>query len=132
MFDAKVSNLANAIDPATGAMLIQLVVDNSDGKLKPGGYAEVTFDTGDAAGTGLHIPSSALLFRKEGTAVAVVEDGNKVAIKPVKIGRDYGSELEVVAGLTAQDRVIDSPSDAITTGQIVKPVAKPVEAPQKS
>ncbi|MFT4077442.1 MAG: efflux RND transporter periplasmic adaptor subunit [Asticcacaulis sp.] len=125
VFDAQVTRTAGAVDPQSGAMLIQLVVDNADNALKPGGYAQVTLDLPATTQTAaIRIPASALLFRAEGTAVAVVGPNNKVIVKPVKIGRDDGKTLDIASGLSAGDWVIDSPSDAVTTGAAVKPVHK--------
>ncbi len=136
-FTAQVARTAGAVDPASGAMLIQLVADNADHALKPGGYAQVTLDLphtsqADVSGS-LRIPASALLFRAEGTAVAVVGAGNKGIVKPVKIGRDDGKTLDIASGLSPNDLIIDSPSDAIASGTVVHPVQKPaVSANAKS
>jgi RND family efflux transporter MFP subunit len=133
-FDARVTRTAGAVDPASGAMLIQLVVDNADKAIKPGGYAQVTLEMpATAEASGVRIPASALLFRSEGTAVAVVDSDNKVAIRPVRIARDDGKMLNIASGLSATDRIIDSPSDAIANGTVVRPVPKPtVSANAKS
>jgi RND family efflux transporter MFP subunit len=125
VFDAAVTRTAGAVDPESGAMLIQLVVDNADKALKPGGYAQVTLDLpATAQAAGVRIPASALLFRAEGTAVAVVGEGNHVVVKPVRIGRDDGKTLDIASGLNPGDWVIDSPSDAIASGAVVHPVHK--------
>lgn len=125
VFDAQVTHTAGAIDPESGAMLIQLVVDNADNALKPGGYAQVTLDLPSTAqASGVRIPASALLFRAEGTAVAVVGAGNHVIVKPVKIGRDDGKTLDIASGLSSGDWVIDNPSDAISSGAAIHPVHK--------
>ena len=125
VFDAQVTRTAGAVDPDSGAMLIQLVVDNADNALKPGGYAQVTLDLPSTnQASAIRIPASALLFRAEGTAVAVVGAGNHVVVKPVKIGRDDGKTLDIASGLSASDWVIDSPSDAISSGATVHPVHK--------
>lgn len=133
-FTAHVARTAGAVDPASGAMLVQLVADNTDRSLTPGGYAQVTLNlphTDQAGSTpaSLRIPASALLFRSEGTAVAVVGAGNKVNIKPVKIGHDDGKTLDIASGLAPDDLIIDSPSDAIANGAVVHPVQKPVVSP---
>ena len=131
IFTATVARSADAVDPQSGAMLVQLVVDNHDHQLKPGGYAQVNFDlskTGAATSTAMRIPASALLFRSEGTAVAVVGADNKVTIHKVQIGHDFGSELEIASGIAPGDWIVDSPSDAVANGQTVHPVHKPQEA----
>ena len=131
IFTATVARSADAVDPQSGAMLVQLVVDNHDHQLKPGGYAQVNFDlakSGAVASGAMRIPASALLFRAEGTSVAVVGSDNKVTIHKVQIGHDFGSELEIASGVSPSDWIVDSPSDAITNGQTVHPVHKPKEA----
>jgi RND family efflux transporter MFP subunit len=124
VFTATLTHSADAVDAQSGAMLVQFVVDNHGGSLKPGGYAEVSLDlSSSAARTTVRIPASALLFRREGTAVAVVDREGHVTIRSVRIAQDFGATLEIAAGLTGSDWVVDSPSDSIATGEVVKPVA---------
>jgi len=125
-FTAQVVRLSGEVNAQSGAMLIQLVFDNAAGLLKPGAYAQVNFNipqSATAAATPssvVRIPASALLFRKEGTAVAVVDANGRVTIRSVQIAKDMGSELAIASGLSSNDRVVDSPSDAISTGDHVK------------
>jgi RND family efflux transporter MFP subunit len=125
-FSAVLERTSDAVNAASGSMLIQLLFDNRSGVLKPGAYAQVSLPTapptGAASAGPVRIPSSALLFRKEGTAVAVVGEDGRVTIRPVTIARDYGAELAIGAGLSPSDRVVDSPSDAIANGDRVHPV----------
>jgi RND family efflux transporter MFP subunit len=124
VFEAQLVRSADAVDAQSGAMLVQLVFDNSAGRLKPGAYAQVTLDLqGPAAGASpLRVPSSALLFRKEGTAVAVVGPDNRVKVRPVRIARDFGASLELAGGLGAAEWVVNSPPDSIADGDVVRPV----------
>lgn len=124
VFEAQLVRSADAVDAQSGAMLVQLVFDNSAGRLKPGAYAQVTLDLqGPAAGAGpLRVPSSALLFRKEGTAVAVVGADNRVSIRPVRIAKDFGASLELAGGIGAADWVVNSPPDSIADGDVVRAV----------
>ncbi len=124
VFEAQLVGSADAVDAQSGAMLVQLVFDNSAGRLKPGAYAQVTLDLqGPGAGAApLRVPSSALLFRKEGTAVAVVGAGDRVQVRPVRIARDFGASLELAGGIGAGDWVVNSPPDAIADGDVVRPV----------
>ncbi len=125
-FTAQLVRTAGAVNTQSGSMLIQLVFDNSAGQLRPGSYAQVSLDVAgsklEQASTNLRIPSSALLFRKEGTEVAVAGRDGKVRLQPVTIAQDFGATLAIGAGLTPGDMVIDSPSDAIVSGDRVKPV----------
>jgi RND family efflux transporter MFP subunit len=125
-FTAQLVRTAGAVNTQSGAMLIQLVFDNSSGLLRPGAYAQVSLDVDVPktvqASNNLRIPASALLFRKEGTAVAVADKDGRVHVQPVTIAQDFGATLAIGSGLTPSDMVIDSPSDAIVTGDRVKPV----------
>jgi RND family efflux transporter MFP subunit len=125
-FTAQLVRTAGAVNTQSGAMLIQLVFDNSAGLLRPGAYAQVSLDVDTPktvqASNNLRIPASALLFRKEGTAVAVADKNGLVHVQPVTIAQDFGATLAIGSGLTTGDMVIDSPSDAIVTGDRVKPV----------
>ncbi|MGR4862804.1 efflux RND transporter periplasmic adaptor subunit [Caulobacter sp. LARHSG274] len=124
VFEAQLVRSADAVDAQSGAMLVQLVFDNSAGRLKPGAYAQVTLDLqGPGAGAApLRVPSSALLFRKEGTAVAVVGPGDRVQVRPVRIARDFGASLELAGGIGAADWVVNNPPDSIADGDLVRPV----------
>ena len=80
----------------------------------------------------LLVPASALLFRSEGPRLATVDGSNKVTLAPITLGRDFGTQVEVLAGLKPGDRVIDSPPDAILDGQTVRIAVPPTPAPPKT
>lgn len=120
-FEAEVVKTSGAIDRTSGTMLVQLMVDNADGLLKPGSYAQLHFDIVDAKAS-LRVPASAIIFRKDGISLAVMGADNKALIKPVKIGRDFGAEVEIAEGLEANDQIIDSPPDSLATGDPVQPL----------
>ena len=128
-FDAQVVKTSDAIDPTRGSMLVQLVVDNADGMLKPGSYAQLHFNLADGASS-LRVPASAIIFRKDGISLAILGKDNHAEIRPVKIGRDYGAEVEIAEGLAPADKIIDSPPDSLATGDPVKPLGseKPAAA----
>jgi RND family efflux transporter MFP subunit len=105
---------SNSIDPASRTLNVEVDVENSSGKLLPGAYAFVHIKA-PGAGTSLTIPSSTLLFRAEGLRVGVVR-GNHAELVPIKIGRDFGQTVEVVAGLRPTDEVIVNPSDSLVSG----------------
>ena len=119
-FPATVLTTANAINPESRTVLVELEAENPDKKLWPGTFANVSFQL-PADTRVLEIPASALLFQSEGLQVAVLGPGNKVEIRSVKVGRNFGTTVEVLTGLSATDRVIDSPPDAIVAGQTVHP-----------
>ena len=77
------------------------------------------FDTHGQAGT-VQLPSSALVFRAQGTQVATVGPGDRIRMLPVTIGRDLGPAVEVTSGLSAGQRVVDNPPDSITQGELVR------------
>ncbi|MBX7201303.1 MAG: efflux RND transporter periplasmic adaptor subunit [Rhodospirillaceae bacterium] len=130
-FDAEIARTSDAVN-TQGAMLVQLIFDNHENLLKPGGYAQVSLEIPKTAAAGaVRIPASALLFRREGISVAVVGADGVVAIRPITIGQDDGAEVEVASGLTREDRVIDSPMDAIATGDKVR-ISAPADSGKKA
>ena len=123
-FLARMDSTANAIDPATNTLLVQLKVDNANGALLPGAYADVHFKVPPGAiGASLQLPANTLLFRSDGIHVATVSPNGEVTLKTIIIGRDYGSAIEVVNGLTPQDVVILSPPDSLLDHARVRLVA---------
>jgi len=117
-FDAVVTRMADAVDPQSGSMLVELQADNFDRALKPGAYAQVTLPLVGAT-PALQIPSSALISRGNGTYVATVGAQNKIKLLPIKVGQDDGNNLEVLAGLRGDEHVVDTPPDAIADGDTV-------------
>lgn len=119
LFDAVVTRTADAVEPQSGSMLVELQADNSDHALKPGAYAQVTLPLTGAL-PALYIPSSALISRGNGTYVATVVGQNKVKLLPIKVGQDDGRSIEVLSGLHGDEHVIDTPPDAIADGDTVR------------
>ena len=122
-FGGKVTRTTHSVDPTTRTLLIEVQIDNREGKLLPGMYGIITFENIRAAPP-LVIPSDALISRSQGTQVAVVRD-NVVHLQPITVGRDYGSQLEVLAGLNEGDLVAINPSDVATEGAKVTPHEAP-------
>jgi RND family efflux transporter MFP subunit len=117
-FSGDVVRTADAIDPATRTLRTEIDVPNRDGKLYPGSYAQVHFGVKVAAKR-FSVPVNALLFRGEGTRAAVVGSDGKVHLKPVVIGRDYGTDVEILSGLDEGDSIVLNPSDSLEEGQAV-------------
>jgi RND family efflux transporter MFP subunit len=118
-FDATLVTTSKALNATSRSLLVELQADNSDGKLLGGAYCRVDFRIpGDP--NMVHLPATALMLVNRGVQVAVLGDGNKVVLKSVQLGRDFGDSVEVTAGLTPQDRVIDSPPETLRTGDIVQ------------
>jgi RND family efflux transporter MFP subunit len=123
-FVGTVVRTAEAIDPATRTLLTEVDVPNKDGRLLPGSFGEVHF----AVGSGVNkvtIPVGAMLFRAEGPRVAVVGTGGKVQLRPINIGRDYGTTLEVLGGVSPTDQVVINPADSLEDGQHVNVAGPP-------
>ena len=118
-YTATVESSSQSVNIASGSTLMQLGVDNANGELLPGGFANVSLDLPRNV-TSLSIPASALMFNKSGLHVATVGADNKVVLKDVKIGRDLGKTIELSSGLDASDRVIDSPPDGVADGDLVR------------
>jgi len=118
-FEASVARSSNVIDPVSRTLRVEVDVDNHDGALMPGAYAQVHLAL-TAASPALEVPVSALLFRADGVTVAVVDAHDKVQLRTVTIGRDFGTYVEIATGLDATDRVINNPGDAIVSGQSVR------------
>ena len=117
-FTAQLAASADAITPQSGTLLVQLLIDNTDRALKPGDYAQVRFTLPPSGA--IQAPATALMFRDSGMSVALVGAGNRVTMKPVTIVRDLGTTVEVAAGLTPTDRVIDNPPDSLRPGDQVR------------
>ena len=118
-FEGTLVRTADAIDLATRTLLVEIEVNNPTGELLAGAYAEVHLKLPGSVST-FTIPVNTLLFRAEGLRVAVVKDG-KADLVPVTLGRDFGSEVEVLTGLNGDENLIVNPADSILSGQPVRP-----------
>jgi RND family efflux transporter MFP subunit len=124
-FEATVTRTAGAVDPNSRTLQVELQVPNPRGEIFAGSYAQVRFNESAAASV-LTISDNALIFRAQGMQAAVVGADDKVQLRAIKLGRDFGNTVEVLAGLNATDRVIVNPPDAITEGMAVQ-IAPAVE-----
>ena len=122
-FTAQLVRTAGAVDAQSGTELVELQADNRDGALKPGAFAQVELSLPATRGA-LLVPTSALIFRAAGMQVAVVDASGHVVLRSVKLGQDSGNVVEVVSGLIGNERVIDTPPDAIANGDQVR-IASP-------
>lgn len=122
-FLGTIARTADAIDPSTRTLLTEVDVPNKDGKLLPGSFGQVHFATGTNVPR-MTIPVNTMLFRAEGTRVAVVDKDGKVGFHPITIGRDFGATIEILGGIDKNDQIIINPSDSLEEGQQVH-VAKP-------
>jgi RND family efflux transporter MFP subunit len=122
-FPGTLIRTANAIDQSTRTLLVEIRVNNPTGTLFSGAYAEVHLKLPSAA-TAFILPVNALLFRAEGLRVVSVNDNHRTELKPITLGHDFGSEVEVVAGLTGNESIVVNPPDSIVAGEEVR-VAQP-------
>jgi len=117
-FDATLITISNAMIQATRSMQVELQADNSDGKLYGGAYCRVDFQVpGDP--NMVRLPATALMPANRGTQVAILGGDGKVALKAIQLGRDFGDTVEVTAGLSPQDQVIDSPPETLQNGDAI-------------
>jgi RND family efflux transporter MFP subunit len=117
-FSGSVARTADAIDPTSRTLRTEIDVPNPDGQLLPGSYAQVHFGV-KATATRMSVPVNALLFRAEGPRAAVVGSDGKVHLKAVVIGRDYGTEVEILSGIDPSENIVLNPSDSLEDGQTV-------------
>jgi RND family efflux transporter MFP subunit len=124
VFPAKVVTTSGAMATDSRTLLTELEVDNSKNEILPGSYAQVRFlDTAPSAT--LTLPSNTLLFRAQGLQVGVVGSDDKVELRSVQIGRDFGQKVEVLSGVSATDRVIVNPADSLVGGTTVRVAEAP-------
>jgi len=117
-FQGKVVRTSEAIDPGTRTLLTEVDVPNKANELLPGGYAQVHLAV-KVSGARLQVPVNALLFRSEGLRAVVIDADHKTHLRQLTIGRDYGTSLEVLQGLDANDSIILNPAESLEEGQQV-------------
>src|SRR5579862_1085600 len=117
-FVASIARTAESIDTNTRTLLTEVDVPNKDGRLLPGSFGEVHFAVGSNVNK-VTVPVNTMLFRAQGAQVAVVGPDNKVQLRPISIGRDYGTTLEILGGVSTTDRIVINPSDSLEEGQPV-------------
>ena len=117
-FLAEVARTAESIDPNTRTLLTEVDVPNKSGRLLPGSLGQVHYAVGSNVNK-VTVPVNAMLFRSEGTRLAVVGPDHKIELRPISIGRDYGTTLEVLDGVSTQDQIVINPPDSLEEGQQV-------------
>jgi RND family efflux transporter MFP subunit len=128
-FVGKVVRNAGALDFQSRTLLTEVQIDNHEGTLLAGMYAQVKFTLVDANAP-LIIPSTAFVFRGSGTQVVILEKDNKVHWQRITAGRDFGTRLEVTGGLAENSRVVLNPTDDLQEGLVVTP--KPANPDQSA
>jgi RND family efflux transporter MFP subunit len=126
-FEATLSHVSKSINASSHSMQVELQADNAEGKFFGGSYCNVHFELPSDANL-VKIPSTALVTGNQGTQVAVLDSNNKVALKNVQLGRDLGDSVEITAGLSPSDRVINSPTETLAAGDTVRVAAATPQA----
>ena len=119
VFPATVIAASHMMDANSRTMLVELQADNPGGLLAAGSYCQVSFQAPSDAGAE-RVPATALIVTPSGDRVAVLGAGERAILKPVKLGRDFGDSVEILAGLQRADKVIDSPPETLRTGDPVQ------------
>jgi RND family efflux transporter MFP subunit len=122
-FSGEITRTASAIDTATRTMQVEVMLPNRDGALLPGSYVQVGLPVG--GDKRLQIPAGTLVIRGSGIQVATVDDKGLVALKPVRLGRNFGERVEVLDGVDPRDRLVLNPPDSIAHGDRVVVQATP-------
>jgi membrane fusion protein (multidrug efflux system) len=117
-FAGKIARDAGAFDPTSRTLLLEIDVPNPDGRLFAGMYAHARFSLPSPTAA-LLIPDNAILIDSKGPRIVVVDSSSKIQIKPVKLGRDFGTKTEILSGLDAQDQVVQNPADDLHEGMPV-------------
>jgi len=128
-FHGTITHISGAIDVPTRSLQVEVTLPNSDGRLRPGAYVQVSLP--GVAHARLLVPGNALLFRAEGPRLAVVDANGQVQLHAVVIAKDLGQSLEIETGIEASDKVIINPSDSIADGDHVL-IAPPATAKEAS
>jgi RND family efflux transporter MFP subunit len=125
---AKVATTSESITPNSRTLLVELHLDNSNNQIQPGSYAQVRL-TSSSLGQVVTLPNNTLLFRAQGLQVGVVKPDNHVQLHDIKVGRDFGTTVEIVQGVTPSDKVILNPADSLVSGDVVRVAAAPAPSP---
>jgi membrane fusion protein (multidrug efflux system) len=117
-FAGKIARNAGAFDPTSRTLLLEIDVPNPNGRLFAGMYAHAKFSLPSPTAA-LLIPDNAILIDAKGQRIMVVDSSNKIHIKPVQLGRDFGTKTEILSGLDAKDQVVQNPGDDLHEGMPV-------------
>ena len=116
-FQGTVARTAGAIDASTRTMQVEIALPNASGTLLPGAYVQVALPI--AASTVLRVPTNTLLFRPDGSRVALVDAAGRISLRKVQIGRNLGEEMELLDGVQPADRLVLNPTDSLADGDVV-------------
>jgi RND family efflux transporter MFP subunit len=117
--EAEVATTSNAIAPNSRTLLVELHMTNPNNEIQAGSYAEVRLPP-SVLGRILTIPDTALLFRAQGLQVGILKPDNTVELRDIKVGRDFGTTIEVTSGVSPSDKVVNNPPDSLVSGEVVR------------
>ena len=126
-FPATLATTSNSVAVESRTVLVELMAPNPDGKLWPGTYAQVDFQLGGDPDV-LRVPTSSLIFREHGAQIAVLGPGDTVAMKDVRVGRNFGTQIEILSGLDPDEKIINAPPDTLESGEKVQVAGNPAPA----
>src|SRR5881392_522805 len=126
-FDGSVTRTAGALDPQSRTMQVEVQVPNHEGKLYAGMYGEVKFILADENAP-IVVPANVFLFRTEGPQIATIVKDKHIHWQTIRVGRDFGTQLEVLDGLAENTRVVMNPTDDLAEG--IKVQLTPAEKPK--
>jgi RND family efflux transporter MFP subunit len=121
VFHGKVFHVSGALDMVSRTLLVEVKIPNANNELIPGMFAQIRF-LGAQAGSTIRIPATGLIFDSKGTRVATVASDDRLHFVPVKLGRDFGGEIEVLQGLSGDETLVTNPNDSLSEGEKVKPI----------
>jgi RND family efflux transporter MFP subunit len=118
-FEATLSHVSKSINQNSHSMQVELQADNAAGKFFGGSYCNVHFEIPTDANL-VKVPSTALITGNQGTQIATLDSNDKVVLRSVQLGRDLGDSVEVVAGLSPADRIVNNPPETLAAGDAVR------------
>lgn len=125
---ARVATTSESITPNSRTLLVELHLDNPNNQIQPGSYAQARLTSG-SLGQVVTLPNNTLLFRAQGLQVGVVKPDNSVELHDIKVGRDFGTTIEIVQGVSPSDKIILNPADSLVTGDVVRVAAPSAPSP---
>ena len=125
---AKVATTSESIAANSRTLLVELHLDNPNNEIQPGSYAQARLTAG-SLGQIVTLPNNTLLFRAQGLQVGVVKPDNSVELRDIKVGRDFGTTIEIIQGVAPSDKVILNPADSLVTGDVVRVPSAPTSSP---
>jgi multidrug efflux system membrane fusion protein len=128
--NARIEHVAGALDPVNRSRQVDITLPNKDGKLLPGSYVEISINVAAGKASPLVVPANVLVIDQAGAHVVIVDAEKRIAFRPVKLGRDFGREVEILEGLAPNDVLVASPSDLLVEGEtvnLVEAATKPAD-----